>query len=559
MIDGIVPYETVAERRAKADRVLAELSRTFAVQPVRLEGGAIARSFWGRTWSSHMESLPGVAKRKRKGCNYVRNNAVCHLEISAGTLTAKVSGKELYDVEVKIETIPENVWANLAEKTKGLIHNMTELLSGKISRPALKILRDPLSGFLPKQSDFRPRCTCSTNVDFCPHVTATLYGVANRLDRYPAQLFLLRGVDPDDLVTRGPAPEQGDKPEFSRSDAGTAKDAESAAFSLNNSTAVVLRRRDGQERRLELKAKGETSPEAAGPDTGGPTDDQTETRTFPSRDPDAPVTREKKAKPFRIAVRRRRTGWVPVVIEKDDDSPEPGASGLALPEMGDYPRKTVGDSPAERKKADDREPAGGRAKKTARGGAAKSVKYLDHPSSLASLKAELPAGLNPGVSRDSVFSLDGFAEIRKHREKRLKTAIELINGATMKKLRKHGDDSSAENTKKKLNVAAARRKAVRLAALAERDEEAMRKAARRYPESLKTDIPTLDFEKVTGKHIRALRKSVGWSLEAFSDNLGICKATVDRWENSKGTLSLYTPSVEALRKLYKAIVRRYNK
>ncbi|MDR3153874.1 MAG: hypothetical protein LBW85_06305 [Deltaproteobacteria bacterium] len=70
------------------------------------------------------------------------------------------------------------------------------------------------------------------------------------------------------------------------------------------------------------------------------------------------------------------------------------------------------------------------------------------------------------------------------------------------------------------------------------------------------ELPPLDFRRVTGNDIRALRKYTALPLEAFSYKMKICKATLIRWESTKGVLGLYTPSVEALKRLYRSLQRK---
>ena len=44
-----------AERRRKAEKKLAKLKKKQSVSPVTIEGRAIAKSFWGKSWCSNLE------------------------------------------------------------------------------------------------------------------------------------------------------------------------------------------------------------------------------------------------------------------------------------------------------------------------------------------------------------------------------------------------------------------------------------------------------------------------------------------------------------------------
>ena len=97
------PYVPVAERRAKAERQTAKLAKRIGdMQPVRIEGRSIARSFWGKGWCRHLESFSDFESRLPRGRSYVRNNAVCDLRIESGRIEARVIGSEMYRVEIDI-------------------------------------------------------------------------------------------------------------------------------------------------------------------------------------------------------------------------------------------------------------------------------------------------------------------------------------------------------------------------------------------------------------------------------------------------------------------------
>jgi len=59
----------------------------------------------------------------------------------------------------------------------------------------------------PEPKEINLDCSCPDWADLCKHVAATLYGIGSKLDQNPALLFLLRGVDPADLISRASAAE----------------------------------------------------------------------------------------------------------------------------------------------------------------------------------------------------------------------------------------------------------------------------------------------------------------------------------------------------------------
>ncbi|MGZ3747177.1 MAG: SWIM zinc finger family protein [Pseudobdellovibrionaceae bacterium] len=46
------------------------------------------------------------------------------------------------------------------------------------------------------------RCSCPDSAEMCKHIAAVMYGVGAKLDNEPELLFLLRKVDPADLLSQ---------------------------------------------------------------------------------------------------------------------------------------------------------------------------------------------------------------------------------------------------------------------------------------------------------------------------------------------------------------------
>lgn len=198
---GWQPYVSVAERRASAQRKMDKLRKQGVhVQGIEIEGRKIARTFWGEKWCQHLESLSDYKNRLPRGRSYVRNGSVCHLEISAGEVKAMVSGSELYDVSIKIKPLIEQKWCAVKERCSGKIGSLLELLQGRLSTSVMKMVTDQREGLFPLPAEIKLHCSCPDRADMCKHVAAVLYGVGARLDEKPELLFLLRGVDHEELI-----------------------------------------------------------------------------------------------------------------------------------------------------------------------------------------------------------------------------------------------------------------------------------------------------------------------------------------------------------------------
>jgi uncharacterized Zn finger protein/DNA-binding transcriptional regulator YiaG len=198
---GYRPYVSVAQRRAKATHKMHKLRKQgIDVQPVQIEGRKIAHTFWGQSWCQHLESFSDYENRLPRGRTYVRNGSVCHLEIAGGEVKAIVSGSELYNVKIEIKQLAQTKWSAVKQRCSGKIGSLLELLQGRLSNSVMTVVTDRHEGLFPLPSEIKLDCSCPDWAVMCKHVAAVLYGVGARLDEKPELLFILRGVDHEELI-----------------------------------------------------------------------------------------------------------------------------------------------------------------------------------------------------------------------------------------------------------------------------------------------------------------------------------------------------------------------
>jgi uncharacterized Zn finger protein len=191
----------VSARRVPASRAGERLRRLgLELEPVLLEGRTIARTFWGRAWCENLESYSDCAERLARGRSCLRAGQVGHLEIRRGRVRAWVCGSRLYEVCINIQPLPAAVWKGIKERSAGRIPSVLELLQGSLPEEVLRIVTDRRGGLFPSAREISLRCTCPDRAFMCPHIAAALYGVGARLDSGPQLLFLLRGVQPAELL-----------------------------------------------------------------------------------------------------------------------------------------------------------------------------------------------------------------------------------------------------------------------------------------------------------------------------------------------------------------------
>jgi uncharacterized Zn finger protein len=200
------PYVSTAERQRQAKRELAALKKCGqAVAPVTIEGRTIATSFWGQAWCTNLERYSDYANRLPRGRSYVRNGCVIDLKIAKGEVAAIVSGSDLYTVKVTIKTVAPKQWRAICRDCAGGVDSLVELLQGRLAKAVMDRVCRKGDGLFPSPKEITLSCSCPDWADMCKHVAAVLYGVGARLDHEPRLLFVLRGVDENELIAHAGA------------------------------------------------------------------------------------------------------------------------------------------------------------------------------------------------------------------------------------------------------------------------------------------------------------------------------------------------------------------
>ena len=195
------PYVPVAERRRQAERKLAKLKKQGqSIAPVAIEGRIIGKTFWGKSWCSNLERYSDYENRVPRGRTYVRNGSVVDLQIGKGEVTAMVAGSELYTIRIAIAPVNTARWKAICRDCAGSIDSLVELLQGRLARGVMDRVCRQGDGLFPAPGEIKLSCSCPDWADMCKHVAAALYGVGARLDHKPQLLFVLRGVDENELI-----------------------------------------------------------------------------------------------------------------------------------------------------------------------------------------------------------------------------------------------------------------------------------------------------------------------------------------------------------------------
>jgi len=210
---GYPKYVTVAEKKAKAEKKLAQLrKKNPKIAPVVIEGNALARTWWGKSWNKNLERYADFSNRIVRGKSYVRHGAVLDLKNQGGRVTALVQGTRAkpYEVVIKIAPVKKADWARIRKQCRGELRSLTDLLTGKFPKELGEIFLAEGKGLFPTPKEISFDCSCPDWASMCKHVAATLYGVGVRLDEDPLLFFTLRQADTEELVARAVQEKTGD-------------------------------------------------------------------------------------------------------------------------------------------------------------------------------------------------------------------------------------------------------------------------------------------------------------------------------------------------------------
>ena len=202
---GFPRYESVAEKKAKANRSLAKMKKKNPdIEPVIIEGRTLVKSWWGKSWNINLESYADYSNRIERGKSYVRNNAVLDLKITRGKVIAKVQGSRVkpYDVEISIDALDSKKWEQVTELCNHRIDSLEQLIEGKFPKELEVLFTDKKYGMFPSPKEIHFACSCPDWAYMCKHVAAALYGIGARLDNNPMLFFALRDIDGQMLIKK---------------------------------------------------------------------------------------------------------------------------------------------------------------------------------------------------------------------------------------------------------------------------------------------------------------------------------------------------------------------
>ena len=191
-------FRRVAAARRHAEQRAEQSGR--AAEPVRISGREIVKTFWGKAWCRNLENYSDFSNRLPRGRTYARNGSVADVHVTQGLVEAVVAGSYAYDVRIEINPLAASTWRAIKRDCATSIGSLLDLLAGRLADDVMRRLTQPDDGMFPSPRQIALRCSCPDGARLCKHLAAVLYAIGHRLDTQPELLFLLRGVDQQELV-----------------------------------------------------------------------------------------------------------------------------------------------------------------------------------------------------------------------------------------------------------------------------------------------------------------------------------------------------------------------
>jgi uncharacterized Zn finger protein len=164
--------------------------------------GAFGESWWAKRWIAVLESFD-LGARLSRGRSYARKGQVMNVDISKGTVKAKVQGSSSrpYRITIEIKALAERDWKKLAQALSAEAVFAAKLLAGEMPQEIEQVFkRAGLSLFPAKLRDLETDCSCPDWSNPCKHIAAVYYLLGEEFDRDPFLLFRLRGMSREELI-----------------------------------------------------------------------------------------------------------------------------------------------------------------------------------------------------------------------------------------------------------------------------------------------------------------------------------------------------------------------
>lgn len=169
---------------------------------VDVPSGPVPAAGWGERW---LAAASGAGRaRIEKGRALVAEGAITALDVRPGVVDAEVRdrGRSLLSLRLRVRPLNERVFESALKSFAERARTAAELLSGSLPEEADDVFAAAGGALLPvSSSDVSVTCPCGDGLA-CRHAAAVHVALAERFDRDPFLLLLLRGKGRDEILAR---------------------------------------------------------------------------------------------------------------------------------------------------------------------------------------------------------------------------------------------------------------------------------------------------------------------------------------------------------------------
>lgn len=158
-------------------------------------------TWWSGRFLRSLERL-GLSSRLQRGREYLQHGHVLSMVVGDGCVEARVRGAQEYICRIEFAPLTDLEWEESYERLAFSDLSAAALLTTGRLPPQIEDFFAP-SGrrLLPQHAeDLEFSCSCPERVSLCQHLAATAYLFAERLDRDPWLLFVMRGRSSEEVM-----------------------------------------------------------------------------------------------------------------------------------------------------------------------------------------------------------------------------------------------------------------------------------------------------------------------------------------------------------------------
>ena len=164
--------------------------------------GTFGASWWAKRWLQVLERF-NIGARLQRGRSYARGGQVLTINITSGSVTARVQGSrpKPYNITIKLPALTDKEWGAAIEAMSQQAIFAAKLLAGEMPDDIEKAFEIAKIALFPtSMSQLQTDCSCPDYSNPCKHIAAVYYLIGEQFDTDPFLIFALRGRTKDQIM-----------------------------------------------------------------------------------------------------------------------------------------------------------------------------------------------------------------------------------------------------------------------------------------------------------------------------------------------------------------------